>query len=210
LQCKEDGSDPVCKTAAARSGAHFDGALLTIPIASDIGDALAKQSAFKYAYFIQETRKFPVPGARDPYGPDLGDIGPEPSYILTNTYHCDFARLAGFLTSGTTPHITLPCESLFERTASRDGHRPALTIRDKVSFDIRYTGGGWITLPSGNWEVERLAFKMTPEDPSRIGSEGESFFSPQLGAIVKTHRTGESVSAQSKSENTTELISVEP
>ena len=79
-----------------------------------------------------------------------------------------------------------------------------------LSHCISDTGGGWITLPSGNWEVERLAFKITPEDPSRIGSEGESFFSPQLGVIVKTHRTGESVSAQSKSENTTELISVEP
>jgi hypothetical protein len=66
---------------------------LTIPIASDIGDALAKQSAFKYAYFIEETRKFPVPGARDPEHSDLGDIGLEPAFILTNTYQCDFARL---------------------------------------------------------------------------------------------------------------------
>jgi hypothetical protein len=98
--------------------------------------------------------------------------------------------------------VTLPCESIFERTASRDGHRPALTIRDKVSFNISYTGDGWITLPSGNWEVKRLAFKMTPEDPSRIASEGESLFSPQLGVIVKTHRTGENTSAHSKAENT--------
>ena len=210
IQCKEDGSDLFCKTAAERPGAHFDGALLTIPIASDIGDALAKYSAFKYAYFIQETRRFPVPGARDPYGPDLGDIGPEPSYILTDTYKCDFARLAGFLTSGTNPHVTLPCDSSFERTASRDGHRPALTSRDKVLIDINYTGDGWITLPSGNWEVKKLTFKTTPEDLSRNASEGESLFSPQLGVIVKSHRTGENASAQSKSENTTELISVEP
>ena len=210
IQCKEDGSDLFCKTAAERPGAHFDGALLTVPITDDVGDALAKQSAFKYAYFIQQTRKFPMPGARDPYGSDLGDIGPEPAYILTSAYQCDFARLAGFLTSGTTPHVTLACESIFERTASRDGQRPALTIRDKVSIDIRYTGDGWVMLPSGNWEVKKLAFKMTPEDPSRVGSEGESLFSPQLGVIVKTHRAGENPSAQSKSENTTELISVEP
>ena len=210
IQCKEDGSDRFCKTAAERPGAHFDGNLLTVPIADDVGDALAKQSAFKDAYFIEEARKFPVPGARDPYGPDLGDIGPEPAYILTNTYQCDFARLAGFLTSGTTPQVTLRCESIFERTASRDGQRPALTIRDKVSVDISYTGDSWVTLPSGNWEVKKLAFKMTPEDPSHIGSEGESLFSPQLGVIVKTHRTGENPSTHSKSENTIELISVEP
>ncbi len=210
IQCKEDGSDLACKSAAERPGAHFDSNLLTIPIADDVGDALAKQSAFKYAYFIQETRKFPVPGVRDPEHSDLGDIGPEPSVVLTNTYQCDFTRLAGFLTSGTTSQVTLPCERIFERTASRDGHRPALTIRDKVSVDISYNGDGWITLSSGNWEVKKLAFKMTPEDPSRIGSEGESLFSPRLGVIVKTHRTGENPSAHSKGENTTELISVEP
>ena len=88
-----------------------------------------------------------MPGARDLEHSDLGDIGPDPSYILTNTYQCDFARLAGFLTSRTTPHVTLPCESTFERTASRDGHRPALTIRGKVSIDISYTGDGSIALP---------------------------------------------------------------
>ena len=104
----------------------------------------------------------------------------------------------------------LPCERISERTASRDGQRPARTIRDKVSVDISYTGDGWVTLPSGNWEVKKLAFKMTPEDPSRIGSEGESLFSPRLGVIVKTHRTGENPSAHSKGEDTTELISVEP
>jgi hypothetical protein len=210
IRCKEDGSDLFCKTAAERPGAHSDGPLLTIPIASDIGDALAKQSAFKYAYFFQATRKFPVPGARDPYGPDLGDIGPEPSYILTNTYQCDFAQLAGFPTAGTTPHLTLPCDRIFERTASRDGRRQALVSRGKVSIDINYTGDDWITLPSGNWEVKKLTFKMTPEDPARIASEGESLFSPQLGVIVKTHRTGENASAQSTGESTTELIAVEP
>jgi hypothetical protein len=52
IQCKEDGSDRFCKTAAERPGAHFDGNLLTVPIADDVGDALAKQSAFKDAYFF--------------------------------------------------------------------------------------------------------------------------------------------------------------
>ncbi len=210
VQCKEGDPDLYCKSAAARPGAYFDGALLTIPIASDIGDALAKESAFKYAYFIQENRKFPMPGVRDPVHSDPGDFIPEPAYILTNTYHCDFAPLAGFLASGTTAHVTLPCETIFERTASRDGQRPALTTRNKVSVDIRYTGDGSVTLPSGNWAVKKLAFKMTPEDPSRMVSEGESLFSPQLGVIVKTHRTGENPATHSTGENTSELIAVEP
>jgi hypothetical protein len=214
VQCKESDTDLYCKSAAARPGAHFDGGLLTIPIPSDIGDALAKQSAFKETYFIQEFRKYPVPGVRDPAHSDPGDFIPEPAYILTNTYHCDFARLAGFLTSGTSAHVTLPCDHIFERTASiapaGDRQRPAMTIHEKVSIDVSYTGDGSITLPSGNWEVKKLAVKMTPEDPSRMAIEGESLFSPQLGVVVKTHRTGESTTAHSKSENTTELISVEP
>ena len=210
VQCKSGDSDPDCKSAAARPGAHFDGALLTIPIAGDIGDALAKQSAFKFAYFFQEARKFPVPGLRDPSHSDPGDIGPEPSYVLTTTYQCDFARLAGFLTSATTPPVTLQCESIFERTASRDGLRPALTTRARLSIDIRYTGDGRIALPSGNWQVKTLAFKTIPEDPAGIATEGESLFSPRLGAIVKTHRAGENPAAHSKGENTTELIAVEP
>ena len=106
--------------------------------------------------------------------------------------------------------MTLACDGIFERTASRDGLRPARTSRDKLSIDINYTGDDWVTLPSGNWEVKKLTFKMTPEDPARIASEGESLFSPRLGVIVKTHRTGENASAQSSSETTTELISVEP
>ena len=100
---------------------------------------------------------------------------------MTNTYQCDFAQLAGFLTPGMTRHLTLSCGRIFERTASRDGLRPALTSRDKVSIDINYTGDDWITLPSGNWEVKKLTFKMTPDDPARIVSKGDSLFSPQLG-----------------------------
>ncbi len=210
VQCTQDDPDLYGKSAAERPGAHFDGDLLTIPIADDIGDALAKQSAFKYAYFIEEHRKYPMPGPRDPNRSDAGDIGPEPAYILTDTYQCDFARLAGFLTSGTSAQVTLPCDSAFQRTASRDGKRPALTSRGKVSLDIRYTGDDRITLPSGNWEVKKLAFKIIPDDRSGIASEGESLFSPQLGAIVKTRRTGENASTHSTGDRTTELISVEP
>jgi hypothetical protein len=55
VQCKEDDTDLYCKSAAARPGAHFDGGLLTIPIASDIGDTLANESAFKYAISSSKT-----------------------------------------------------------------------------------------------------------------------------------------------------------
>ncbi len=66
--------------------------------------------------------------------------------VLTNMLHCDLAGLPAFLPVGAAPHVTLPCEMLFERSASRDGRIPPQTISGKISFDISYTGSGWVTL----------------------------------------------------------------
>lgn len=210
MQCKGGAGEPGCRGAAEAPSAHFDGDLLTIPITSDVGDALAKQSRFKLAYFIQEERKFPLPGARDPAQPNLADIGPDPVMVLTNTLHCDLAGLPAFLPLGAAPHVALPCERRFERSASRDGHIPPQTISGKVSLDVSYTGSGWMTLPSGNWEVEKLAIKMIPDDPKQPMTEGEILFSRRLGVAVKTRVTGHNAAVQSTSESTSELISVAP
>lgn len=209
-QCKGGVGEPGCRSAAEAPGVHVEGDLLTIPIAGDVGDALAKQSHFKLAYFIPEERKFPLPGARDQAQPNLADIGPDPVMVLTNTLHCDLAGLPAFLPVGAAPHVALPCETRFARSASRDGHIPPQTISGKISLDISYTGSDQVTLPSGNWEVKKLAIKMVPDDPTHPGNEGESLFSPQLGIAVKTHFTGHSSAAHATTESTSELISVEP
>lgn len=210
IQCKDGAADPACKSAAQKAGAHFDGDLLSIPITDDVGDALAKLSGFKYAYFMQETRKIPVPGARDAAHPDLADIGPEPTITLTTSYQCEFERLAGFVPVGRVPHIALPCEMIFARSASRDGHVTPLTVRNKVTFDITYEGDGQVTLPSGNWQVKKLIIKEVPDDPKHASSDGESLFSPQLGVIIKTHFTANNPASHAKTETNSELISIEP
>src|SRR5205823_9064754 len=99
----------------------------------------------------------------------------------------------------------LPCEMSFERSASRDGRIAAQRTHDTVSFQVSYTGSGWVTLPSGNWEVKKLALKMIPADSDHPVSEGESLFSPQLGAIVRTHLVGSNPTGKAKTESTSEL-----
>ena len=210
IHCKDGAADPGCKSPAAKAGAHLDGDLLTIPIPDDVGDALAKLSAFKYADFMQETRKVPVPGARNAAHPDLADIGPEPTIMLTSSYQCQFDKLADFVPVGRASHIALPCESIFERSASRDGQVPALTVRNKVTFDATYTGDGSVTLPSGKWQVKKLAVKLVPQDPGKASSDGESLFSPQLGVVIKTHMIANNPATHAKTESNSELISVEP
>ncbi len=209
VHCDGGSADPGCSDARKATGAHFDGDLLTVPIASDIGDSLARHSHFKLTHFFMASRQFPVPGARDK-DVGLAEIGPEPSMVLTNTLQCDLSGLAAFLPVGNAPHIALPCENIFERSASRDGRTAAQTNRDKVSFDITCTGSGWVSLPSGNWEVKKLAFKMMPADPTHGGSEGENLFSAQLGALVRTHLIGRNPAANSTTENTVDLIAVKP
>lgn len=210
MQCKGGAGGLGCRGAAEAPNAHFDGDLLTIPIASDVGDALAKQSLLKLAYFIQEERKFPLPGARDPAQPNLADIGPDPVMVLTNTLRCDLAGLPSFLPVGAAPHVVLPCERRFERSASRDGHIPPQTISGKVSLDVSYTGSSQVTVPSGNWEVKKLAIKVIPDDPKQVVTEGEILFSPRLGVAIKTRVTGNNQAMHSTSESTSELISLAP
>jgi hypothetical protein len=210
IHCTGGAADLGCRDASEMPGAHFDGELLTVPIAGDAGDALAKQSGFKYSYFIQVLRKFPVPGSRDPNKPNPGDIGPDPTLVLTNTLQCDFAGMPAFLPIGKAPRLALPCETTFERSATRDGKFPAQTIHDKVTLDISYNGSGWVTLPSGNWQVQKLAVKIAPADPSHPTSESESLFSTQLGATVKLHTIGTNPAGHSTTEISVELISVSP
>lgn len=210
IGCQGGAADLGCKDAAKTPGAHFDGDLLTVPIASDAGDGLATHSGFKLTHFMLVSRKFPMPSSRDPKEYNLSDFGPEPSYILTNTMQCDLAGLEGFLPFGKSPQVTLPCEMSFERSASRDGHLPLMTAHDTVSMEFSYAGNGWVTLPSGNWQVEKLDSKMLPKDPSHPTANTEILFSTQLGAIVRNHTTGTNPAAQSTTENTIELISVSP
>ena len=206
VHCNNGAADPACRDVP---GARIEGDLLTQPVGADAGDSLSRQSWFKLVYFLPAERKLPVPGPRDPKAP-LGEIGPEPDFVLTNTLDCDLAALASFLPVGSSPHVALSCQTVAGHSASRAGRLGAQTAEDTITYDITYTGSGWVTLPSGNWEVKKLAFKLTPKDPKHPAAEGESLFSPQLGALVRTHTVGMNPAARSTTENTSELIAVAP
>jgi hypothetical protein len=205
----EGGSDLGCKDAAASPGAHLDGNLLTVPVDSDSGDALSKHSAFKLNHFLVISRVYPVPSSRDPKDYNLHDFGPDPAYTITNTLQCDdLAKLDAFLPFGTAQQVTLTCETNFERSASRDGKLPLLSMHEAATMEIAYTGSGWVTVPSGSWQVQKYATKMTSKEAGQQSSEVETLFSTQLGVVVRSHLIGRLPASQTSTENTVELISV--
>jgi hypothetical protein len=210
LYCAGGTDDLGCQDAAKSPGAHFDGDLLTVPISSESSDALATYGGFKLAHFLLVSRQLPMPSSRDPKEYDLSDFGPDPAYILSTSLDCDLAALSGFLPLGKAPQVTLPCETTFERSASRDGKFPAVTNHDTISMEISYAGSGWVTLRSGNWQVQKLDSKLVPKDPGHLVSETEALFSTELGATVRTHTTGTNPADQSTTEITIELVSVSP
>lgn len=208
IECTQP-NDLVCEDSEKTPGARYDGGMLSVPIASDSGDGLAKHSYFKLMHFLVVSRKFPFPSSRNPKDYNFRDFGPDPDYVLTNTQQCDNAALDGFLPLGKSPKIMLNCETTFEQSASRDG-RPPNSGRNTVAMEISYAGDGWVTLPSGNWQVQKLTIKITPKDPGNPANQSEVLFSPQLGASVRSHTIGTNPQTQATIENTVELVSVAP
>ncbi len=201
--------DLACKDAEASPGAHLDDNLLTVPVDSDSGDALSKHSAFKLNHFLVLSRVYPVPSSRDPNDYNLHDFGPDPAFTMTSTLQCDdLAKLDDFLPFGKTPRVTLTCETGFERSASRDGKLPPLSTHEPVTMEIAYTGSGWVTVPSGSWQVQKYTTTMTPKEAGHQSSEAETLFSTQLGVPVRSHLVGHVPASQISTENTVELISV--
>ena len=209
IRCEGGADDLGCKDAAASPGAHLEGNLLTVPVDSDSGDALAKHSAFRLNHFLLLSRVYPIPSSRDPKAYNLHDFGPDPAFTLTNSLQCDdLAKLDGFLPFGKAEKVTLTCETVFERSASRDGKLPPLSVREPVTMEIAYTGSGWVTVPSGSWQVQKYKTTMSPKEAGQQSSEAETLFSTQLGISVRSHLVGHLPASQSTTENTVELISV--
>ena len=209
LHCTKD-NDLVCADSAKEPGARYDGDMLSVPVSSESGDALAKQSYFKLVHFLVASRKFPMPSGRDPKDYNLRDFGPDPAFLLINTEQCDPTGLEGFLPFGKSPKVTLNCQTTFERTASRDGRIPEINEHDTEAIEIAYAGDGWITVPSGSWPVHKLTSKTTPKDPTHPARESETLFSTQLGVTVRNHTVGTNPTTHATTENLVELISVSP
>lgn len=209
IPCDDGASDLGCKDAIASPGARLEGKLLTVPVDGDAGDALSKHSAFQLHHFLVLSRAYPIPSSRDPKAYDLHDFGPEPAFTITNTLNCDdLAKLDDFLPFGKTQQVTLACETVFERSASRDGKLSPLSTHEPSTMEIAYTGSGWVTVPSGSWQVQKYTTTVKPKEAGHQSSEAETLFSTQLGVPVKSHLVGRLPASQTTTENTVELISV--
>jgi hypothetical protein len=207
IYCKGGASDHFCDEPAARPGAHFDGDLLTVPVDSDSGDALSTHSSFKLSHFLTLSRVYPMPSSRDPKA-DNHDFGPEPNYTITNTMQCDdMAKLDDLAPFGKAERVTLTCETGFERSPSRDGSLPPASNHERSTMEISHTGSGWVTVPSGSWQVEKYTTTMTRE-AGHESSESEALFSTRLGMPVRSHLVGRAPASEATTENTIELISV--
>ena len=204
--CLASATDKDCAFASKVAGVKRDGDLITLPLPDAIADGLAKESGFKLRYFVNEERKFPMPGAKNPDDPSDAEFGITPLFVLSNSLICDFEQLRSFLPFGKTPHLALPCHSVFSRTHSRIG--TDLTMPEEISLEFTYDGSGHLSLPSGDWDVEKIAIKFIPNDASRPTARSEVQVAPKLGVPVKTHTFVDNSTTHASTESDSELIAI--
>jgi hypothetical protein len=206
--CPPNAADKDCAFANKAAGAKRDGDRVTVPVPDAIADGLVKESGFKLRYFVNEERKFPLPGAKNPDDPGDAEFGATPVFVLNNSLICDFEQLRSFLPFGKTPHLALPCHNVFSRTHSRIGTDQ--TTQETISMDLTYDGSGHLSLPSGDWEVEKIAIKFMPGDASHPTVRSEFQVAPKLGIPVKTHTVADNSTTHVTTESDSELIAVKP
>jgi hypothetical protein len=199
-----------CAAALKAPGVKQDGDLVIVPVPSEIGDNLAKQSALKYRYFIAEQRKIAMPGPKDPKA-DTGEFGPDPAIILSSGLVCDAAMLQRFFPLGHVADLTVPCkQTLSLRPGPGSSLSPVDSTHD-MSAELIDNGAGHVTVPSGDFDVRKLTLKETSSNATPTVVTGDIAFSTRLGVAVKTHST---VTAATPSgvvvETDSELIATTP
>jgi len=206
------GSDPRedCIKIAKMAGAKRDGDLLTVPVPDAIAGALSKLSSYKGHYFMVEERIFAVPGPKDSADPNDVEFGDEPLFVLTNQLNCDYRPLAGFFPIGKTPLLSLDCHNVFSRTRSRIAPMNDRTQDEPMAVQLSPLGADKLSLPSGDWDVQKVAIKYVPTDPSHPTAEGESDVATKLGITVKSHSMVSNKATNLTVESTSEMIAYKP
>ena len=182
----ETGRD--CAAALRAPGAKRDGDLVTVPVPSEIGDNLAKQSALKYRYFIAEQRKIAMPGTKDPKA-DTGEFGPDPAFTLSTGLECDTAVLQRFLPLGHVADLTVPCKQTLTLKPGPGSPVPPGDSTHDMSVELIDNGVGHVTVPFGDFDVRKLTLKETPSTANQTVVTGDIAFSTRLGIAVRTHAT---------------------
>jgi hypothetical protein len=185
LGCPAGDSRIECQTAMKAPGMTRSGDLVTVPVPDDIGAALAKESALTSHYFMAEDRKYPMPGPRNANDPDGSEFGMQPAFVMTTKLACDYDRLADFVPIGKTPHLALPCHSIFSRTQSRVGND--VNTDEAVSLEVSYAGAGKASVPAGDWDVQKVGLKFVPADSNQASAQSELEVANKLGLTVRTH-----------------------
>jgi hypothetical protein len=207
--CPNGSVTITCQQATANPGSQRDGNLVTVPVPSDIGDALAKQSAFKIEHFFLAMRKFPVPGPKKTDDPKDASFATEPMFVLTNTLDCDFTKLADFLPFGKTANLTLSCRTKVDRAGSRIGSLGTPTD-EPISLELSYGGTARRSLPSGDWDVQKVANKVVPEGKSDPVAEAEMEVADKIGVTVRTYTAITNPTTHAVTDNISELIAYKP
>lgn len=208
--CPEGDARKDCVLAAKMAGAKRDGDLLTVPVPDGIAESLIKDSDYKGHYFMVEDRTFPMPGPKDPDDPNNTEFGDAPIFVLANQLKCDYGSLQGFFPLGKTKLLTLTCRNVFSRSHSRIAGVSDQTQEEPLSVELSYVGADKLTLPSGEWDVQKVAIKYKPDDPAHPAAEGESDVADKLGVTVKSHTLVTNAATSLSSESTSELIAYKP
>jgi hypothetical protein len=208
--CAEGDTRKDCVVGAKMLGAKRDGDRLTIPVPDSVADALTKESGYKGRYFVVEDRVFPMPGPKNIEDMDNPEFGDTPLFVLRNQLKCDFAALPSFFPLGKTPELSLTCRNVFSRTASRVAGQGDQTAEEPIAVKLSTLGADKVNLQSGNWDVQKVAIKYTPDDPKHPSAEGESDVAVKLGLTVKSHSLVTNATANFTAETTSELIAYKP
>lgn len=206
--CSEGDTRKDCLVAAKMPDAKREGDLVTVPVPDDIAEKLSKESAYKGRYFAVEERKYPVPGPSNPDDVADAKFGDTPLFVLTNRQDCDYGPFDSFFPLGKTPRLTLSCHNIFSRTHSRIGTDQ--TLDEPISVELSYIGPDKVTLPSGAWDVQKIALKFISGDVSHAAVQSESDVATKLGVAVKAHSVINNPSAHLTSDSTSELIAFKP
>ncbi|MBV8779024.1 MAG: hypothetical protein JO258_17655, partial [Alphaproteobacteria bacterium] len=155
-------------------------------------------------------RKFPLPAEKNPADTNDTEFSTEPFLVVTNSLVCDYEQVKDFLPLGKTAHLSMPCQSVVAQTGARSGGPKPHSTEEAVSVELSDDGAAHLSLPSGNWEVRKVALKLVPKDSVHPTTDAELDIAPALGVSVKSHSAINGLPSQISTVTDSELVAYKP